>query len=1068
MPLHFTQRILRSSSFLNSFYSYAVICFLLISVTIVKAQSYNGSMAGKVSDQTGAALSGADVTIINEGTNFELKFATNENGNFFIPRIPIGSYTITITYRGLANFIRQNIPVDVSTEVVIDAKLKVEANNDLIIVTDKMPVLKRESGMFAEMIDNRQLEALPMNGRDFRKLITLTPGAAPRSQRGSLGSLTVNGQREKSNIFLIDGVDNNDPFRNQSSFNQGGVTNAPATLIPVDAIAEFSIQVQGSAEYGRNSGAVLNSVIKSGTNNFHGAIYDFLRNDALDARNFFETLPGSRKGEFKNNNFGGVLGGPIFKDRLFFFMGYEGQRERASSPSAIVVPGAIDIANARNINSNAGRRENLLSTRLLNLFPTENNIGSPNNYVFSSSNSNNSNNFLVRIDNRINSRFTLNGRYIFGDGDQIFPLTSNFGSPLPEYQTTTATRVQLGGLDLTHIISPNLINEIRFSYTRFRQDFNPLDRDFDPASLGLITGAKSLPTITIQGFNSLGAPTNIPRGRISSAFQFNDTFSLIKNSHVYKFGLDYRRAIVNSFNDLFARGRINFNNLSDFLAGLPAVDGTTISRGSTRRDTFTNNYALFYQDDWKISNHLMISAGLRYEYIGSINEEHNRLSNFIPNIGLLQVGSSALPEIYQPDRNNISPRLGFSYDIQGKGKLVLRGGYGLYYDAPSQDYFLAQGFAASSIGTNPIGDLGVDRVIFNPNTKIPFGPNIDIFSNNGRLNAPQSLLAIDHNLRTPYIQNYNISLQYAISDGSVFQLAYIGSQGRKLYRLRDINQATPGDPATRQQRRPFNTQFPQFSSINYLETTANSNYNSLQLFYRQRLSKGLTLFFSYTLSKSIDDASNGIFAGTPGVSFPQDSNNLKAERALSIFDARHRLATNFVYDLKFLSNLFPRMPKALTEGWQISGIYVFATGSPITPFLGTDISGTGNLNDRPNVIADPNAGDKTFNRAFNKGAFTLPIAGTFGSAGRNTIIGPNFNVGDLSILKATKLKENLSLQLRIDIFNIFNKKNFSLPEVQFDSRSFGTFAQTPDTAAGNPKLGEGGPREIQFGLKFIF
>ncbi|MGH9913853.1 MAG: TonB-dependent receptor domain-containing protein, partial [Pyrinomonadaceae bacterium] len=913
----------------------------------------------------------------------------------------------------------------------------------------------------------------------------LVPGAAPRSQRGSLGSFTVNGQREKANIFLIDGVDNNDSFRNQPSFNQGGVTGAPATLFPVDALGEFSIQTQGAAEYGRNSGAILNIVVKSGTNEFHGTAYDFLRSDNFDARNFFETLPGGTKNEFRNNNFGGVIGGPIIPNRTFFFAGYEGQREFVFSPAAVRVPSAADIAAARGANTASGLTENALSTNLLSLFPTPNvNVATGNNLAFAAPNVNNSDNFLVKIDHRFSDRLNLSGRYIFGDGSQTFPLTTGNGSPLPPYQTVVPTRIQLFGLNLSQILSDRLINETRVGWNRFVQSFTPLDADFDPTTLGLVTGSGlgSLPTITVTGFVSLGAPTNVPRGRVSSGYQYVDNLTWAHGAHTYKMGGEYRRAIVNSFNDNLARGRLNFNSLADFLSGKVSGAGTALLRGATRRDTFTNNFGLFVQDDWKISPRLTLNLGLRYEYLGVFREEGDRLSNFVLGRGLLRVGEAGLSRLYEPDYNNFAPRIGFAYDLTGKGKTILRGGYGLYYDTPSQDYFLLQAFASggsSSPALNPLPGLETFNITFPATAIIPFDPNVSVFGN-AAASLPTSNLAIfavDQQLKTPYIHNYNLNLQQELRKGTVLQVSYVGSRGTKLYRLRDINQATAGPAATSQSRRPFNTQFPQFSFINYLETSANSNYDALQTYLKQRLTRGLSFYVAYTWSKSIDDASNGLFGGTRGVSFPQDSNNLRAERAVSSFDTRHRFTTNFTYDVNFLPDLLSGLPKRLTEGWQLAGIYTGASGLPITPFLSTDASGTGELNDRPNLIDDPNSGrnsnQSTRIQAFNTAAFVTPADGVttfaFGNAGRNTIIGPSLHIVDFSLNKATKITERVSVQFRAEFFNLFNHVNFSLPNVDFSSpATFGSIGETPDVTAGNPRLGEGGPRVIQFGLKFVF
>ena len=1048
----------------------ALICGAL-ALANAPAQSIGGRIAGTITDQSGAVLRSAAVTATSEGTGAQRRATSDENGFYVVPELPVGFYTLKVEGGGFAPATRARVKVDVGAETRLDVALTLQVKESAMDVRAEAPLLQPGSSALAEVINNKQVDGLPINGRDYRRLTTLVGGSAPRSLRGSLGSFTVNGQREKANIFLIDGVDNNDSFRNQPSFNQGGVTGAPATLFPVDALAEFSIQTQGGAEYGRNSGAIINVAVKSGTNQFHGAGYDFLRNDNLDARNFFE----SRKNEFRNNNFGGVLGGPVIRNRTFFFGAYEGQREFVFSPSVVRVPSAADIAAARAANTTAGLTENALSTNILQLFPTANlNVATGNNYSFAAPNTNTNDNFVVKLDHRFNDRFNLSGRYVFGDGSQTFPLTSGNGSPLPAYQTVVPTRIQLLGLNLPQVLSASLINETRLGYNRFVQTFTPLDAAFDPASIGLITGAKSLPTITIAGFVSLGGPTNVPRGRVSSAYQLVDNLTWTRGAHTIKAGGEYRRATVNSFNDTLARGLLNFNNLAEFLAGRVSTSGTAILRGATRRDTFTNNYGLFAQDDWKSTSRLTLNFGLRYEYLGIFKEEGDRLSNFLPETGLVRVGDTGLPDLYRPDHNNLAPRIGFAYDLTGQGRTILRAGYGFYYDTPSQDFFLLQGFQNGGPGspaTNPLPGLGVFNVTFGPTATIPYGPNVAIFGN--ATGAPPTsniaLFAVDLNLRTPYIHNYNLNLQQELRPGMVLQVGYVGSRGTKLFRVRDINQATPGLAATRQSRRPFNAQFRQFSFIDYLETSANSNYNALQTTLRQRLARGLNLYVAYTWSKSIDDASNGIYGGTRGVSFPQDSNNVRAERAVSSYDTRHRFSANFIYDLDFLAQGLANWPKRLTEGWQLSGIYTRASGLPITPFLGVDVSGTGELNDRPNLVGDPDSGaPHDAAQWLNKAAFERPALGSFGSSARNTIIGPNLQIVDFSVSKTTKLTERFKLQFRAEVFNLFNRANLSLPNVDFNSAAFGSISETPDVTAGNPRLGEGGPRVGQFGLKLIF
>jgi Carboxypeptidase regulatory-like domain/TonB dependent receptor len=1042
----------------------------IVLTCIAGAQTNTATLSGTVMDSAGAVVPNVAITVSSKATGLKRQATTNNGGLFTLPLLPPGIYSLQAQREGFSVAEIEDIELPVAGQVSQDIVLQVSGVRETVSVSAAPPLLQTDTSALAEIVNNTQVDLLPINGRDYRRLTVLLPGAAPRSQRGSLGSFTVNGQREKANIFLIDGVDNNDSFRNQPSFNQGGVTGAPATLLPMDAVDEFSLQTQGAAEYGRNSGAIVNIVTKRGTNNFHGSAYDFLRNDNFDARNFFE----SSKNEFRNNNFGGVLGGPIIQNRTFFFGAYEGQREFVFSPSVVRVPDAADLAGARTANAAAGLQENILSTRLLQFFPQPNlNVAAGNNYSFAAPNTNNSDNVVAKAEHRFNDNYSLSGRYIFGNGKQVFPLTSGNGSPLPAYQTVVPTRIQLAGLNLSQVLTSQLVNETQVGYNRFVQSFTPLDADFDPAGVGLVTGAKSLPTITVTGFVPLGAPTNVPRGRVSSGYQFVDNLTWARRTHVFKMGGEYRRAIVNSFNDQLARGRLNFDSLADFLAGRVSAAGTAVLRGATRRDTFTNNFGLFFQDDWKITTRLTLNVGLRYEYLGVFREEGDRLSNFLPTSGLVRVGEPGLSRLYEPDYNNFAPRFGFAYDLTGRGRTILRAGYGLYYDTPSQDYFLLQSFQNGGPGSpalNPLPGLGVFNLTFAPGATIPFGPDVSIFgAATGSLpttNIP--IFAVDPNLRTPYVHNYNLNLQHELRPGTVLQASYVGSNGVKLYRLRDLNQALPGPAATRQQRRPFNAEFPQFSFINYLETSANSNYNALQLTIKQRVGHRLNLYGTYAWSKSIDDASNGIYSGTRGVSYPQDGYNLRAERSVSSFDLRHRGTVNVTYELSFLPTLLTSWPKRLAEGWQLSGIYTGQSGLPITPFLSVDSSGTGELNDRPDLVGDPNTGPRSPNQWFNKAAFRPPTPGTFGNSGRNVIIGPNLHSVDLSVNKLTKVAENASVQFRAEIINVFNRANFSLPNVDFNATTFGAISETPDVTAGNPRLGEGGPRVVQFGLKLMF
>ena len=432
----------------------------------------------------------------------------------------------------------------------------------------------------------------------------------------------------------------------------------------------------------------------------------------------------------------------------------------------------------------------------------------------------------------------------------------------------------------------------------------------------------------------------------------------------------------------------------------------------------------------------------------------------------MQVGRG-LDTLYARDWNNFAPRFGFAYDPRGTGRTVIRGGYGLYYDAPSQDFFLVQSFPNGSVGTNPVPGLGTFTVNFTG--PVPFGPGVDIFGGVNSPVPPFTLFGVDPHMRTPYVHTYNFNVQRTIVEGTVLQVGYVGSKGTKLFRVRDINQATPGPLASLQQRRPFNAVFPQFAGIYQLEGSSNSNYNALQVVLRRRLSKGLTVFASHVWSHSIDDASNGICSCIAGVSLPQNSFDTRAEKAASIFDQRQHFTLNFVYDLDIVTHKLNKWPKRLTAGWQLNGIYTLGSGLPITPFwTGAATSGSGETsNDRPNLVGNPNDGPKKWNAWFNTAAFVAAPVGTFGNAGRNTVIGPRTNALDFSVVKSTRIGERPNLQFRSEFFNILNHPNFALPNVTVNSSAFGTIASTPDVAAGNP-LGDGGPRLVQLALKLVF
>jgi len=635
------------------------------------------------------------------------------------------------------------------------------------------------------------------------------------------------------------------------------------------------------------------------------------------------------------------------------------------------------------------------------------------------------------------------------------------------------------------------VNEARFGYNRFREGFFPQDSDFDPRTIGLNNGVTSsqdfgLPFINVSGFASIGSTLSVPRARVDTNWQALDNFSWKLARHDLKFGYEFRRTFVNAFFDAGYRGRLNFDSLEDFLSGTLA--GGRSARGDSRRGTFQNSHGAFVQDTFRWRPKLTLNLGLRWDYFGVIDEERKRFSNFDPAVGLVLEGTGGLNKLYNSDWNNFSPRLGAAWDLDGKGKTVLRAGWGLFYDSFSQDFFVGQlPFNTFNPGPayNPIGQ---SAILFSFSTVPQIESGVPVYTDF----LDSDVFAVDRNLRTPYVQNYNFNIQRELFRNGVLEVGYVGSIGTKLFRYRDINQ--PPNPAITTARPfdngPFAPSGGTFFYVNHLETSANSNYNALQASFTLRNRRGWTSMVNYTWSHSIDNASDGqdyvANATQPDNSFRTDH-----ERGNSNFDSRHRFVWTFSYDIPSFAPSHPR----LGEGWQVNGVLTLRSGNPFHlnyNFTG-DFNGTGEFFGRPDLIGDPFAGTGGADRFLNLAAFQTPctldadgncLPGSFhfGSLGRNSLPGPNYRNFDLSLFKTTKITEQVRLQFRAETFNLFNHPNLSsplLPSFIADAAFNGLDAQgrgigflpitvTPDVGIGNPFLGGGGPRNIQFALRLLF
>jgi len=1139
-------------------------CGLLVGAPVVSAQTFRGTVAGTVTDASGAVIPDARVIVTNVDTGVAREARTDETGYYLVPELPIGNYSVTVEKQGFQRAVVTGIRVEVAAARRIDVTLSPGTLEQTTEVVGTVPLVDTTTNVLGGTIVAKQVTELPISGRDFTKLLVLVPGATGSPDGitdypGSFGLFSSNGSRGRANNFLLDGTDMNDGYRNLPAINEAGVFGTPATVLPLDAIAETRVLSNFEPEYGRNGGAVVNIVTKSGTNDFHGSVYWFFRNDVLNARNFFNNI--GPKDKFRYNDFGAAGGGPISQNKTFFFVGYEGVRERGAITTLVSVPTLTDYFNAVGlIGGNQGAcmtdiptcvQGNLafFNPVIENFFslcassgrcsggalpwplPTPGREGLTANAVVPADFRNRVDSVIAKVDHNFNPNNLLTARYFYGDSDQSFPLGLAGGNNLPNTNTFTPTTVQLVSISYVRVYSPTRVNEVRFGFNRFNEDFLADDRDVfrNPLdTLQLNNGVTNerdfgLPVLRVGSFAFLGSSGfSNPRGRVDTNWQVIDNYSLKYGKHDFKFGFEFRRTFVNSFNDSHYRGRLRFNGdatgdaLADFLAG--DAEGFSFTyAGDSHRGTFQNSWAGYLQDSWRVTPRLTFNWGLRYDYYGVLDEKRNRISRYDPTVGLIQLGSPGFKKLYDRDFNNFGPRLSFAWDPWGDGKTVVRAGWGLFYDSYSQDFFLAHipfnSFAVSA-AQNPIGPSPVlfcftlNPALATPNTLEPNTPIYDpACFLSGALDTTDITQA-NPSIRTPYIQNFNVNLQRELWTNTVLQVSYVGSVGTKLFRTREINMITDLNAGVR----PFDATAPlcpvtsatcpvdntvQPFIVNELESTATSNYNSLQVSFTQRNWRGWTHNLHYTWSHSIDTASDGNESTVPNAGTPDNSHDPHRERGDSNFDTRHRFVWSWIYDVPQLSDSYPR----LTSGWQFSSVISLMSGHPFHVNFVDDFDSDGIYDFilRPDLVGDPFAGTGGPDNFLNLSAFAVPctldplgdgtvascLPGTlhFGSLPRNFFTGPDYKNVDFSIAKNTSLTERLSLLFRADFFNIFNRPNFASPTLPafialagfngidtVTGRGIGflPLQATADTGIGYPSLGGGAPRNIQFSLKLLF
>lgn len=1064
------------------------ICLSALFSSLAFGQTFRGSIAGSVLDNSGGAIPAAKVQALSKTTGLSFDTVTNDAGDFSLPNLPLGFYDVTVSKDGFQAQKIASVEVAVSRTTNISAKLGVAQQATLIEISAAAASIETTSSTLASVVGPRAVQDLPMNGRDFRQMLKLNPGVSPASS-------SVNGMRTSGNNYQIDGADNNDAFHNTSAVNQGGVSGIAGTLLPVEAIDQFSVVTNSTADFGRNGGSNVNLVIKSGTNDLHGSAYYFNRNEALSAFTPFQNPATDKKRVMRNDQWGFSLGGPVLKNKLFYFTTFEGQKAIANLSLRTTHPSTAWVNDARAVLARYGVAVNPVAVNLLNFWPSRYNAlpNTINNLVAGDRNDYDSYNGIGKIDYAV-GKHNMSFRYFGGTGAQ----TAEAGVPYREFFQVAPSRMHNVAINVTSTLSPRLVSQLLLGTNYFLQVFNDADTSYNPIAAGLNTGVPQngslggSPALRISNFAGVSATQ--PLGRIDTTGHITENLSYTAGRHQLKFGGEYRRANFDIFYDTNKRGTFNWDgtrgpwaqdagvsaplrSLADFMAGyITNTNGATIVRGQLQRDYRQNTFDWWMHDNWQVNQKLNLNFGVRWSYVGPLYDIDNSITSFVQGRGFVNVGKEN--PMWPKDWNNFAPRFGFAYNW--RPKTVIRGSYGFFYDVPPLNFIVANtgmpNGGSAGVHANPAGP---DPVFTQTRNGINIVAGQAIFPD-GVTPTNVGAFGVSPDFRTPYVQNFNLNIQQQLNSNTVLQVGYVGSTGRKLSLLRSINPTLGLN-----QPRLLAQQFPTLGSINILETIANSNYNSLQTQLRMTRWKNFTATANYTFAKSLDNGSN------VRNSLPANSDNLRREYGPSNFDIQ-QVFTGFVsYEVPTFTSRASR----LTKGWQLNALITGHTGEPLDFAAGTNRSGTLNNRDRVDVLggnwangvparATAFSAVPWFNPCFldaagvrnaatcgsgGTPAFQVPAIGTFGNIGRNILRGPGFGAVDFSIFKETPLfRERIRSQFRLEIFNIFNRANYANPGTNINSASnFGLITNTRNGASA-PGIGFGEPRNIQLALKILW
>ena len=1041
----------------------------------VCAQGPTASTVGEIRDPSGARVADSKVTATNLETGISRTSLTDAEGLFSIRGLQPGSYSFTVEVPGFKRSVRSGVVLQVDQEARLDFTLELGNTVDAVTVMESAPVTNTESASTGQVIDNRKVVELPLNSREFYGLALLAPGAYQPAQNSTLGfrgGFNVAGANETSNNFSVNGIDNNDTGINGPSFRPS-----------VDSIQEFKL-LTGifPAEYGRSSGSQVVVVTKSGGNQPHGGLFEFLRNQVMDSKNFF--TPSNVDPAYRRNQFGGTFGAAIKKNQTFFFYSYEGLRLRQQISSVGTVPlpqfqqgdfsylltlakpvQLVDPLTKTPIPGNIIPRtsQSAMGQQLASYFPAPNvtlpsGAAIASNYIFSETRRETMNESSLKVDHRFSASDSMFVNYNRFNDPSFEPQNSLCGSStLPLFGCNSQITAQLGGISETHVFSPALINELRTGVNRLVQPRVQEDNatnfaGLPNAFLTAVANNKGLPRTTITGFSTLGGATNLPSERDDTTYQVVDGLSWFKGKHFMKFGGEWRKFMSSNLQVSSGRGTLSFTGsapgpvsgyqFADLILGMP----TTSSRNPYAPWFYNrvSSTALFVQDDYKITSSLTLNIGLRWEYNSPISEKYNHMSSFDPTVaggglrieGVNGVGNS----LTNPNYRNSAPRLGFAWQPFRNTKTVVRGGYGIFYNQPTtlNGYYT---LATNAPFRNP---QTFTATVANP-IRVDVNPFPDTLVANSN-----TAVGISPYFPTAYAQQWTLGVQRQFGEDLLVEVNYFGSKGTFLPTILNPNQPRPG---LGNAGRPFS----QYGNITYYQSSGNSDFHALLAKVDKRMSKGLSFLLSYTYGKSIDEGPGAASTSDASGSTPMDSKNMRGTmRGMSDFDVRSRLVFSPIWALPFGHG--KSVASRVIGNWQVSGIFSAQTGRPLTATESGNISGTLQNSDRPNVVAgcNPNDGPKTVGQWFNTSCFTLPSTNSFGNAGRNIITGPGLVNLDVSLARIFVLREKLRLQFRAEAFNVANHPNFNYPAGVQNSATFGQISSAND------------PRQIQLGLKLAF